>query len=135
MTWFDVNFGESKAGLATVGYRQYNDTGGDAVARTTTGVVEVGNGAYGVEVAVDPATVGVQWDTGEASPIYANESLLTPAIDPIGQEVLDILEGDHVENSIRLLINRKGTTIPVLDKLIKGSLLAPDVTITTEESP
>lgn len=73
--WFDVSFDESKAGLATVGYRQYNNAGGDAVARTTTNVVEIGNGGYGVEVDIANATVGVQWDTGEVSPIFAQEDV------------------------------------------------------------
>jgi hypothetical protein len=48
---------------------------------------------------------------------------------------LDILEGDHVENSDRLLINKKGTTAPVLDKAISGSLLPATVTIGTVERP
>ncbi len=67
MPWFNVAFSQNKTGLATVGYRQYNDVGGDAVARTTTGVVEIGNGAYGVVVAPDIAAEGLEWDTGEVA--------------------------------------------------------------------
>lgn len=48
---------------------------------------------------------------------------------------VDILEGDHVENNISLVINKKGTSTAVLDKQIKGSLLQPDIVITTEEAP
>lgn len=132
MSWHDVDFGSDKAGLATVGYRQYDATGGDAVARTTVGVVEIGNGAYGVEVTVNPTTKGIQWDTGEGTPIYANEDLSTEVL---AGQCLDILEGDKIENNISLTINRKGTTIPVLEKQIKGSLLQPDIEIRTEELP
>ena len=54
---------------------------------------------------------------------------------PIGNidTLVDIEEGDRTETSVRLLINKKGTTIPVLDKDITGSLLSPDVTVTTRE--
>jgi crotonobetainyl-CoA:carnitine CoA-transferase CaiB-like acyl-CoA transferase len=48
---------------------------------------------------------------------------------------VDILEGDHIENSTSLVINRKGTTTPVLNKQIKGSQLQPDIEIITEEAP
>lgn len=72
--WLDVSFGAGKTGLATVGYRLYTNTGTDAQARTTTGVVEIGQGAYGVNDTSIPVTaVGVEWDTGEATPVYAHE--------------------------------------------------------------
>lgn len=48
--------------------------------------------------------------------------------------ILDIIEGDHVETSQALLINKKGTTTPVLSKVITGSLLTDNVTIRTIES-
>ena len=74
--WFDVNFGSAYAGLGTVGYRLYNASGGDAVARTTTGVVDLTNGSYGVaNVAVPDAAVGIQWDTGGGSPVYTVEDI------------------------------------------------------------
>lgn len=75
MTWYDVNFGSHKAGLGTVGYREVNNVGGDAVARTGVGVVDAGDGMYGVDVALNAATVSIQWDTGEAVPIFAVESI------------------------------------------------------------
>lgn len=43
----------------------------------------------------------------------------------------EILLGDHVESRDRLIINKQGTTIPVLDKSITGSLLSPNVTVRT----
>lgn len=75
MTWYDVNFGANKSGLGTVGYREVNNVGGDAVARTTTGVVDAGDGMYGVDVVLNAATVSIQWDTGEAVPVFAVESI------------------------------------------------------------
>lgn len=75
-------FGAGQAGLGTVGYRQYDDAGGDAVARTTTGVFEIGQGAYGVNVALDPAAAGIEWDTGGGTPIYAHEDF--PYLPPSG---------------------------------------------------
>ena len=51
------------------------------------------------------------------------------------ETAVDILEGDHIENSTSLIINKKGTLTPVLNKQIKGSLLVPSVTISTLEAP
>ena len=50
------------------------------------------------------------------------------------ETAVDILEGDHIENSINLIINKKGTVTPVLSKKITGSLLIPSATIRTTES-
>jgi hypothetical protein len=47
---------------------------------------------------------------------------------------VDILEGDHIENRTTLLINRKGTTTPVLSKKITGSLLPSGIQIETEDN-
>jgi len=54
---------------------------------------------------------------------------------PIGnfESVFDLLEGDHTETSVKLLIKKKGTATVLLDKDIGGSLLPADVTITTNE--
>lgn len=48
-------------------------------------------------------------------------------------KILDIMEGDHIERVDRVTINKKGTTVPVLDKRITGSLLKSNVTIRTTE--
>ena len=61
---------------ATVGYTLKNAAGGDAQARTTTGVTDLSNGAYGVEVDLVPAAVAVKWDTGGGTPIFAHEDLI-----------------------------------------------------------
>jgi hypothetical protein len=75
--WFEVDFGAAYGGLGTVGYRLYQADGSDSVARTMTGVVDVsGNGAYGVaSVSVPDNAVGIEWDTGGGSPVYAAEDL------------------------------------------------------------
>ena len=74
--WLEVDFGALKSGLATVGYRLYDNTGTDTLARTTTGVQEIAQGAYGVNRASFPAnSVGIEWDTGEGTPLYAHENL------------------------------------------------------------
>ena len=75
MTWYSANFGSNKAGLANVGYREYDNAGADAVARTQVGVVDAGDGMYGVDVVLNASTVGLQWDTGEAVPVFANEDV------------------------------------------------------------
>jgi hypothetical protein len=45
----------------------------------------------------------------------------------------DLLEGDHFETSQKVQIFKKGTAIVLLDKNVGGSLLSPNVTITTNE--
>lgn len=72
--WFEVDFGDAYGGIGTTGYRLYRATGADSVARTTTGVVDLGNGGYGVPaVSVPDNAVGIEWDTGGGSPVYARE--------------------------------------------------------------
>ncbi len=74
--WFEVQFARSRTGLATVAYRLYKNDGTDSVASTTVGVVEIGNGAYGVpNVTVPDDAVGIEWDTGAAALRYAIEDI------------------------------------------------------------
>ena len=77
MTWFDVKFPDNKTGLGTVGVTEYDNTGTISVARTTAGVVELESGGYGRDWTLDPSTVTLVWDTGEATPLHAQESLTT----------------------------------------------------------
>ena len=74
--YLTVDFGVGNAGLGTVGYTLKNAAGGDAQARTTTGVTDLGNGMYGVEVDILPTAVAVKWDTGGGTPIFAHEDLI-----------------------------------------------------------
>lgn len=71
--YLTVDFGTTSA---TVGYTLKNAAGGDAQARTTVGVIDLGDGMYGVEVDIPPTAVGVKWDTGGGSPIFAHEDLI-----------------------------------------------------------
>lgn len=79
MSFYAVDFGTLYAGLSTVGYTQKKADGTDAVARTTTGVVALGNGCYGVSVTPNAATVVLKWDTGGSPAVYAHESISAPA--------------------------------------------------------
>lgn len=72
----EAAFGSGYTGLATVGYTLKDSSGGDVVARTTSGVFEQGGGTYGVVVpTVADSVATIEWDTGGASPIYAHESI------------------------------------------------------------
>lgn len=72
--YLTADFGSTSA---TVGYTLKNAAGGDAQARTTTGVTDLSNGMYGVEIDLLPTAVAVKWDTGGGTPIYAHEDLTT----------------------------------------------------------
>lgn len=74
--WFEVDFGAAYDGIATTGYRLYKNDGTDSVVRTITGVVDLGEGGYGVPaVNVPDDAVGIEWDTGGGSPVYAREDV------------------------------------------------------------
>ncbi|MEE9312113.1 MAG: hypothetical protein V3V10_06825 [Planctomycetota bacterium] len=77
MTHCAVSFGRDQTSLVTVGYRLYDGAGATTQARTTVGVLEFQNGAYGVDIADDAldAAEGIEWDTGAAVPIFAHQDL------------------------------------------------------------
>ena len=67
-----ANFGPSNAGLATVGLTILNADGTTNTARSTSGVVDLGGGAYGRVVSLADGFRGwAKWDTGTGSPLYA----------------------------------------------------------------
>lgn len=71
-----VNLGSGSAGLSTVGYTLYNFDGTEKQARSTTNVTELGTntGVFVTTFSVDDAWDGtVLWDTGEATPYYAQD--------------------------------------------------------------
>ena len=70
-----VDFGPGNAGLGTVGYELRDNLGVVVAARTTAGVLDIGDGLYGVGVDLIPAAIAVKWDTGGGSPIFAGEGL------------------------------------------------------------
>lgn len=49
------------------------------------------------------------------------------------ESLTDIIEGDHQESSTRIKIFKKGTLDVILDKVVTGSLLSPNVTVNTKE--
>jgi hypothetical protein len=76
-----VDFGPSYPGLANVGYLEQKIDGTTAVARTITGVVDFGNGAYGVSVTLNAATTTIKWDTGDTAPVYAHDNVVPQKAD------------------------------------------------------
>lgn len=73
-----VNFGKSRSGLATVGYRILRSDGTTATARTTSGIYELvgGSGVYGAHVVFSSSFNGsIVWDSGQsgANLLYAAE--------------------------------------------------------------
>lgn len=111
MTWFDASFGSSKTGLATVGYRQVDSAGGDAVGRTQAGVVEIGGGGYGVDAPVlDAACVSLEWDTGEATPIYAHESVQEHLSDAFMTKLLRNRRETDPDTGIQTIYDDDGVT-------------------------
>ena len=72
----NVNFGQSKKGLSTVGYTLINTVGGVALPRTISGVYEVGTltGIYAALISFPSGFKGsILWDTGGLYPVYATE--------------------------------------------------------------
>ena len=74
MSTYVVNFGPAKTGLATVGYRIVSDAG-VLGSRVTSGVYEIGGGAYGVNYTHSASDGSIRWDTGEGTPAYAVEDI------------------------------------------------------------
>lgn len=73
---FDVKFPLSKAALSTIGFTLLNADGSEYAARSTTGVVDQGYGAYNVEVAFAAAWRGmIIWDTGDVDIKYATDGV------------------------------------------------------------
>lgn len=74
-----VNFGRSRSGLSTVGYR-LRASDGTLGGRVTEGITEspVASGIYIADVTTT-TEVEIAWDTGEATPRYAAESIVTAA--------------------------------------------------------
>lgn len=97
----------------------------------------------GAEWAEILSTIDIPTETAES--VAAEVDAIAPDLDAIiitlagidvaVQTTVDILEGDHIENSTSLVINKKGTTTTVLNKQITGSLLQTDIIIRTEEAP
>ena len=117
--WFDVDFGKVNTGLSTVGYREYGVDGADVVARTITGVVAIGNGAYGVQITPQNTTVGIQWDTGGGDPLYAIESVAVQelhALQGLSTDQLDVLPRSRTVGNISQTIGGDGIHQTTVDR-------------------
>lgn len=89
-----VKFPAAKAGLSTVGFTLRNIDGTDNISRSTTGVIDLGNGNYNKAITIANPWVGsVLWDTGEVVPLYASEEIsilsntAVPSVVEIRQEL------------------------------------------------
>src|SRR3990167_504326 len=126
-----VNFGTTKAGLSTVGFRLYsyaNSVFTADGARSTAGVDEIiaSTGIYGAAIDIADRYHGVLiWDTGEATPRYGVDSL-----DDI------YLAGDSdtlriIRNTIQ---NQANFEAEILNRLKTNSLDPNDPTLSTLRS-
>lgn len=73
-----VSYGTANSGLATVGYKLLSTTGAVILARTTSGVAEIGTGTgiYAVAISFPAGFTGaVVWDTGGGTPLFAAEAV------------------------------------------------------------
>lgn len=64
MTFLTVDFGTGSTGLTTVGYVFKDSAGVNIGTRTTTGVVEIQFGFYGVDVTEPNNAEMIEWDDG-----------------------------------------------------------------------
>jgi len=122
-TWLDVDFGAGKTGLANVGYRLYKSDGTDAAARTEAGVVEIGGGAYGAPVTIAADTAGIEWDTGEGTPIYAHEDFTK--VDDLHKAHFNRRKWDKVADTVTLYADDGVTPLYVFDTDDDMSELTP----------
>ena len=111
--------GGSFANLATL---PVVEPAGSSTVKISLSAIEM-SGDKGVDEGKDVS--GDEW--GDISIFLDN---------PVGtvDNILDIMEGDHIETSTRLIVNKKGTNDALLDKDVAGSLLRSDITVTTVEN-
>ena len=94
-----ASFGPSNAGVGTVGYAILNADGTTAVARTTSGVVDLGAGFYGKAVSfADDFRGYAKWDTGTGSPLYA----VAPVEPPLPLTNATVVASGSTTSTVRL---------------------------------
>lgn len=118
----DFQVSTNGAALANLATLPVVDPAGSSLVRIDLSAAEM-NGAKVNIVAIDAA--GAEWD----------QSISTIDV-PVGNidGVYAIEVGDHIETSTRLIVNEEGTSNPLIDKTITGSLLAASVTLTTVDT-
>lgn len=91
--YMTVAFGESKAGLATVGYAVYETDGLQIGGRVTAGVQDLGDGQYAATVVMPTNFRGrITWDTGEPDPVLVSVPI-NPEEGELVVKILDNLSG------------------------------------------
>lgn len=106
LVFLTASFGPSQAGLATVGYAIKTADGQTTQTRTTTGVVDLGAGTYGVEINLpDSNRYFVQWDTGGQAPRYASNTVDTSPVEATTEANVDFkpitLRLDAIEREVQ----------------------------------
>ncbi len=82
--FLQVAFGQTNAGLATVGYKLRNPDNSIYQARTQVGVQDNGNGNYGVlKTFIEIWDGFIEWDTGGGTPIFATEEIQVYGATPL----------------------------------------------------
>ena len=112
---------------------------GSAFANLTTTPVVVPAGGIAVLVSLSADEMNgskVNVQAIDAAGSEWEELLISLDVPTASTETInDIQEGDRIETNVSLVINKKGTTTPVLDKSITGSLLSPSASIQTKDAP
>ncbi len=107
----------------TVYIKGNETTDGSVMVKVTLTSVEMTGSKINI-IGIDQTTIS-EW-----------QDLIVSIDVPTGnvETLTDLDEGDRIETNSRLIINKAGTTTPILDKKITGSLLRDGVTITTKDS-
>ena len=121
--------------LATGDFQVSTDDSAFAPLANLPTLVEAGQGWV-------KAILNVAEMTGDIANFTAKEvsgdeweeiAISIPIPDGNTNTIVNILEGDHIETSTSLTINKRGTLTPVLQKDITGSLLSPSITLRTTD--
>jgi len=126
-----VNFGTTKAGLSTVGFRLYsyaNSVFTADGARSTAGVDEIiaSTGIYGAAIDIADRYHGVLiWDTGEATPRYGVDSL---------DDIYLAADSDTLRIIRNTIQNQANFEAEILNRLKTNSLDPNDPTLSTLRS-
>lgn len=68
-TIFTAKFPSSKAALNTIGFTLKNTDGTEYAARSTTDVINRGNGSFSVTLTLPALSGTILWDSGEVTPV------------------------------------------------------------------
>lgn len=128
--YHDVDFGNAYAGLITVGYKVLDSAGGVEIARTTSGVFEIGHGKYGANVNLSATFAGtIYWDTVDGGSVNACEAIdnsfnymlampgqVTPSLTPsLAQAIMQLYQREtnpmDQDGASQKIYSRDGVTV------------------------